>query len=85
MNRHENLYHRPGRWLVGLFILWVAAIVTFGLLPSNFQNNSVGDFIFTSVIVQLFVAIFSMSVLRMVSYMRWTGSYPFYFLFRKSR
>ena len=85
MNRHENLYHRSGRWLVGLFILWVAAIVTFGLLPSNFQNNGVGDFIFTSVIVLLFVAIFSMSVLRMVSYMRWTGRYPFYFLFRKSR
>ena len=57
MNRHENLYHRSGRWLVGLFILWVAAIVTFGLLPSNFQNNGVGDPDTAKYVLKVFLSI----------------------------
>ena len=32
----------------------------------------------------LFVAIFIMSVLTMIAYMRWTGKYPYYFLFKRS-
>jgi hypothetical protein len=33
----------------------------------------------------LFVAVIFLSIVRIVSYMRWTGKYPFYFLFRGPR
>jgi hypothetical protein len=32
----------------------------------------------------VFVFITVWSIITMVSYMRWTGKYPYYFLFRKS-
>ena len=32
----------------------------------------------------VFVAIFIVSVLRMIAYIRWTGKYPYYFLFKSS-
>jgi hypothetical protein len=37
------------------------------------------------VFVPLFVAIVFLSIVRIVSYMRWTGKYPFYFLFPRPR
>lgn len=40
--------------------------------------------IFALLFSVLFVAIFIVSVLRMIAYMRWTGKYPCYFLFKKS-
>jgi hypothetical protein len=78
MNRYENTYRRTGRWLVGLFLLWFAALVCFAVLqPESADYGSYALGI-------LFVAIFVVSVVRIVAYIRWTGKYPFYFLFRKS-
>jgi hypothetical protein len=41
--------------------------------------------LFDGVVPLLFLAVVVVSVVRLVAYMRWTGKYPYYFLFGKAR
>jgi len=66
--------------------LWVGAMAVVAVV-GKWAPRSVGDVayvIFALVFSTLFVAIFIVSVLRMVAYVRWTGKYPYYFLFKRS-
>jgi hypothetical protein len=86
MNRHEYIYRRTGRMLIVLFGLWVAAMLFAPALPSRLWKSGPTSFIFFDGIVPvLFVAAIVCGVVRIVSYVRWTGKYPYYFLFNKSR
>lgn len=78
INRHESTYRRSGRWLVALLLLWLAAMVCFAVFQPKSENF--GYCVFGI----LFVTIVVLSVVRIVAYIRWTGKYPYYFLFRKT-
>ena len=86
MNPHELRFRRTGRILYILIGLWVGlmaiAWAVGGLAPHS--KSEAGYVIFALLFSALFVAIFIVSVVRMVAYMRWTGRYPYYFLFKKS-
>jgi hypothetical protein len=47
------------------------------------SKSDVAYIIFALLVSTLFVAIFIISVLRMIAYIRWTGKYPYYFLLRR--
>lgn len=69
-----------------LFGLWVGAMAVAAAV-GKWAPRSVGDVayvIFALVFSALFVAIFIVGVLRIVAYVRWTGKYPYYFLFERS-
>jgi hypothetical protein len=85
MNRHENTYRRSGRWVVVTFLLWVACMVVFAVHPPKGENYQSSSTIYACVFGIVLVAMMVVSVVRMVAYFRWTGKYPYYFLFRKSR
>jgi hypothetical protein len=77
INRHESTYRRSGRWLVALLLLWLAAMVGVAVLCPAYA-------VYICVFGILFVSIVALSLIRMVAYIRWTGKYPYYFLFRRS-
>jgi membrane protein YdbS with pleckstrin-like domain len=86
MNPHELRFRRTGRILWTLLGLWVGAM-TVAAAVGKWAPRSVGDVayvIFALVVSALFVAMFIVGVMRMVAYFRWTGKYPYYFLFKRS-
>ena len=86
MNPHELRFRRTGRILWMLLGLWVGAMAVAAAV-GKWAPRSVGDVayvIFALVVSALFVAIFIVGVLRIVAYIRWTGKYPYYFLFKRS-
>jgi len=52
-------------------------------LPARAQKSEFFGIAFGVLLVALFALIGVLSI-TMVSYWRWTGKYPYYFLFRKS-
>ena len=85
MNRHEKLYRSAGRVLLALLALWIGIIILPWTLPAKLRNSDAAFLVIASIATLLFTAIVVASVMRIVSYIRWTGKYPYYFLFRKSR
>jgi len=86
MNPHELRFRRTGRMLAILLGLWVGAMAVVAAL-AKFAPGGKSDVAYAMsllVFSSLFVAIFIVSVLRMVAYIRWTGRYPYYFLFKRS-
>lgn len=85
MNRNEHLFRRTGRGLVVLIGLWVVAMLLALVLPAKLWKTGLPSLIlFDGVAPTLFLAVVVLSVLRMVAYIRWTGKYPYHFLFKKS-
>jgi hypothetical protein len=86
MNRHERLYRRTGRALLLLLALWITTMLLVLAIPSKLWKTGVPSIIlFEGIVPVLFVALVVVSVLRMIAYIRWTGKYPYYFLFGKAR
>lgn len=86
MNRNEYLYRRTGRALLLLLGLWIAVMLLALALPTALWKTGPASFIFFGGIFPiLFLAAIVLGVVRMVSYIRWTGKYPYYFLFGKAR
>ena len=86
MNRHEYLYRKTGRALLVLLGLWIAAMLLALALPATLWKTVPLSFIFFEGIFPiLFLAAIALGVVRMVSYIRWTRKYPYYFLFGKAR
>jgi hypothetical protein len=84
-NRHEALYRRTGRALFVLLGLWIAAMLLAWALPAKLWKSSVISLIFfDGIFPMLLLAAIVLGVLRIVSYIRWTGKYPYYFLFSNS-
>jgi hypothetical protein len=67
-----------GLWVGAMAIVWAIA----ELAPHS--KSEAAYVIFAFLFSGLFVAIFIVNVLRMIAYMRWTGKYPYYFLFKRS-
>jgi Ca2+/Na+ antiporter len=84
MNRPASLYHNTGRGLITLVVLWIVAMVLAALAPAKLRNSDGAFVAFVIVVVALFAAAIVLGVVRIVSYIRWTGKYPYYFLFHKS-
>ena len=85
MNRHEHLYRKTGRASLVLLGLWIAAMLLVVATPSKLWKAGLPSLIlFDGVIPLLFAAAVVVSVVRLVAYIRWTGKYPYYFLFRKA-
>jgi hypothetical protein len=85
MNRHEALYRKTSRALLILLGAWVTAMLVALALPAKLRNSDAAFVVFGSVFVALFVTAIVLSVVTLVSYIRWTGKYPYYFLFGKAR
>ena len=85
MNHHELQFKRGTRWLLILLGVWIGLIVLCGLLPQSVWKSQVAAPIFGVVVTVSFVAIAALSAVNFVAYVRWTGRYPFYFLFKRSR
>jgi hypothetical protein len=86
MNRQEHLYRKTGRVLLVLLGLWLAAILLVVATPSRLWKTGLPSLIlFDGVAPLLFLAVLVVSVVRLVAYIRWTGKYPYYFLFGKAR
>ena len=86
MNPHEIRFRWTGRTLYILIGLWVGAMAVVWAL-AELAPHSTSDavyMVFALLVSTLFVAIFIASVLRMIAYIRWTGKYPYYFLFKRS-
>ncbi len=85
MNRHEHLYRRARLGLITLLGVWVGAMLLVLALPGRARNSNGAFIVFGSMFVALFVIAIVLSAVTMVSYIRWTGKYPYYFLFGKAR
>ena len=84
MNRHEHLYRWTGWALIAVLALWITAMLLALALPARLWKTGQASLIFFQVLFPiLFVAAVVLGVTRMVSYIRWTGKYPYYFLFGK--
>ncbi len=86
MNCDEHLYRWTGKALLILLGIWVAGML--GLLALSMwlrPTSKVFPAAFEVVFSALFAAIFVLSVIRIDSYIRWTGKYPYYFLFGEAR
>lgn len=82
MNCHEHRYRWTGRALIVLLGLWVVAMLLAIALPATVWKLSVAPLIFfAGVFPVLLGAAIVLGVMRMVAYIRWTGKYPYYFLF----
>jgi hypothetical protein len=85
MDHNEHLYRRAGVGLIVLIGLWVGAMLLALVLPAKLWKTGLPSLIlFEGIVPVLFVAIIALSVLRMFAYIRWTGKYPYYWLFQKS-
>jgi len=86
MNPHELRFRRTGRTLYVLIGLWIGAMAVVWALAelAPHSKSEAGYVIFALLFSTLFVAIFIVSVLRINAYIRWTGKYPYYFLFKRS-
>lgn len=85
MNRHEYLYRKTRSGLIVLLGVWVGAMFLALALPVRVRNSNLAFIVFGSIFVALFVIAIVLSALTMVSYIRWTGKYPYYFLFGRAR
>ncbi len=85
MNQHEKLYRSTGRALIVLVALWIAAMVLAVVAPPRLGNSDVAFVVLATIVAILFLAAIVLGVVRIVSYIRWTGKYPYHFLFRKSQ
>jgi hypothetical protein len=85
MNRHEHLYRRARSGLLILFGVWVGAMLVVLALPVRVRNSNGAFIVFGSLFAAIFVIAIVLSAVTMVSYIRWTGKYPYYFLFGKAR
>jgi CBS domain containing-hemolysin-like protein len=85
MNPHELRFRRTGRTLTLLIGLWVGLMVAAAALAKSFPGvkSNLAYVLFALAFFALFVAIFIIGVLRMIAYIRWTGKYPYYFLFNR--
>jgi hypothetical protein len=59
-------------------------MVVCALLPQAVSKSKLASPIFAVVVSALFAAIAVLSTVNYVAYIRWTGKYPFYFLFNRS-
>lgn len=85
MNCHEHRYRWTGRALIVLLGLWLAAMLLAMALPAGVWKLSATPLVFfVGVFPILLIAGIVLGVMRMVAYMRWTGKYPYYFLFGKA-
>lgn len=88
LNNHELRYKRSTRWLIALGVTWIGAMLLFALLdrllPKSYSKSETTSLLFAVVVSTLFAVIFVVSVITYVSYVRWTGKYPYYFLFKRS-
>jgi len=85
MNRHEHRYRLTGWALIVVSGLWIGTILLALALPARLGRTGLMSAIFFECIFPiLFVLGVVLGVMRMVSYVRWTGRYPYYFLFSKS-
>ena len=87
MNVHERLYRRTGRALLVLLGLWIAAMLLAWALPAALwkASRAVPLIFFAGIVPILFVVALVLGVVRMISYIRWTGKYPYFFLFGKAQ
>ncbi len=86
MNPHERLYRQTGRALFVLVGLWAAAMLLVVVTPAKLWKAGLPSLVlFDGVVPLLLLAMVVASVVRLVAYMRWTGKYPYYFLFGKAR
>ena len=60
----------------------MAAAATLAKLFPGGKSN-IAYVSFALVFSALFVAIFIVGTLRMIAHIRWTGKYPYYFLFKR--
>ena len=86
MNRYERRFRQTGKQLLLLLAIWVGLIVFAAVLPNNLwmSPRNVLAIVFFAGAALVFLMIAVVSVLRMIAYIRWTGKYPYYFLFRRS-
>ncbi|HEV2401062.1 MAG TPA: hypothetical protein VGS27_29280 [Candidatus Sulfotelmatobacter sp.] len=86
MNPHELRFRRSGRALYVLIGLWIGLMAVAWILAklAPHSKSDVAYVVFAVLFSMLFVAIFIVGVLRMLAYVRWTGKYPYYFLFKRS-
>lgn len=86
MNPHELRFRRTGRTLYILIGLWIGAMAVVWALAelAPHSKSDTAYVIFALLISALFVATITVSVLRMIAYVRWTGKHPYYFLFKRS-
>lgn len=74
----RTLYILIGLWAGGMAVVWALT----DLVPHS--KSAAGYVTFALQFSILFVAIFIVSVQRMIEYVRWTRKYPYYFLFKRS-
>jgi hypothetical protein len=80
MNRHEHRYRWTGWALIVVSGLWIGTILLALALPARLGRTGLMSAIFFECIFPiLFVLGVVLGVMRMVSYVRWTGRYPYYF------
>lgn len=86
MNRNEHIYRKTGRALILVVCAWLGTMLLALITPTQLWRLwGKGIFIFFSgMVLLLLVLIIALSIVRIVSYIRWTGKYPYYFLFGKS-
>jgi hypothetical protein len=86
MNQDERLYRKSGQALLVLLGLWIATMLLAVATPAKLWETGLPSLIvFDAVVPLLALAFVVVSVVRLVAYIRWTGKYPYYFLFGKTR
>jgi hypothetical protein len=86
MNRYEHRYRWTGWALIVLLGVWVGAMLLALALPAGAWKIRATPLIFFAGVFPILLTVaIVLGVMRMIAYIRWTGKYPYYFLFGKAR
>ena len=78
-SQNESNYRKSLRWLLVMVVLFLPV----GLLASKLSEVFRSGLIFGITLTAFMIAFFLVSTWTCISYWRWTGKYPFYWLRRK--
>jgi len=85
MNRYEHRYRWTGRALIVLLGVWVGAMLLALALPAGVWKIRATPLVFFAGVFPILLTVaIVLGVMRMIAYIRWTGKYPYYFLFGKA-
>ena len=85
MSRHEKRFRSANRVLFVLIGLWIPSIVDIGFPTPGIRDSDWRFLAWATLVSLLLVSMFTLSIVSIVAYMRWTGKYPYYFLSPSSR
>ncbi len=85
IRRHEKRFRAANKALLVLAGMWLCTVLPFGFAPPGIGDTDWRYLAWLVLVASLILCTVTLSFVSIVAYIRWTGKYPYYFLFRRSR